>query len=647
MDIEIGKEILTPEVLKNQLDVIKRSHARSVEYGIEKGTIFPRKMLKLEGRKDNISKNRKLLNAASRFMVTLYEFLKGSGFFIVLLDNECCILKIIGDEDVVEEALSLNMVVGAYMSESSIGTTAMGIAIKEQNPIQISEKEHFIAAYQRWTCSAAPIHDVDGTIIGLLNLTGGREKVQKHTLGLIVSAVKCIENQINVEYINNRLLETYRYMNTVVDSIYLGIYVINKEGILKTINKEACSILRIKEEDIIGKKVDTILPDWINIFEKIIKGNVYNNIEVTLSNETTKTRYNVSANPIEIDNEVKGLVVVFTAIKKVIKSVNKYSSGRAIYNFEDIVGDSLEIKKVIEYAKIISSSPSTVLIQGESGTGKELLAQSIHNYGDRSNKTFIAINCGAISKNLIESELFGYEEGSFTGARRGGCAGKFELSSGGTLFLDEIGEMPLDMQVNLLRVLQEGYITRVGGDKIIPVDVRIIAATYKDLKKEVEKGRFREDLYYRLSVIPIKIPSLIERKGDLPILIDHLLKIKANKLNKKLTIMSAGIYEKMLNYNWPGNIRELENCIENIVNLNGESTMVFGDDEKNKSINNDFSNKVLSVENKKIYTLAELEKNEILKAMDQNECNMTKTAKDLGITRATLYSKIKRYNITR
>ncbi|WP_309249088.1 sigma-54-dependent Fis family transcriptional regulator [Clostridium estertheticum] len=647
MEIEIGKQILTPEVLKNQLDVIKRSHARSVDYGIEKGTIFPRKMLKLEGRKDNISKNRKLLNAASRFMVTLYEFLKGSGFFIVLLDNECCILKIIGDEDVVEEALSLNMVVGAYMSESSIGTTAMGIAIKEQNPIQISEKEHFISAYQRWTCSAAPIHDVDGTIIGLLNLTGGREKVQKHTLGLIVSAVKCIENQINVEYINNRLLETYRYMNTVVDSIYLGIYVINKEGILKTINKEACSILRIKEEDIIGKKVDTILPDWINIFEKIIKGNVYNNIEVTLSNETTKTRYNVSANPIEIDNEVKGLVVVFTAIKKVIKSVNKYSSGRAIYNFEDIVGDSLEIKKVIEYAKIISSSPSTVLIQGESGTGKELLAQSIHNYGDRSNKTFIAINCGAISKNLIESELFGYEEGSFTGARRGGCAGKFELSSGGTLFLDEIGEMPLDMQVNLLRVLQEGYITRVGGDKIIPVDVRIIAATYKDLKKEVEKGRFREDLYYRLSVIPIKIPSLIERKGDLPILIDHLLKIKANKLNKKLTIMSAGIYEKMLSYNWPGNIRELENCIENIVNLNGESTMVFGDNEKNKSINNDCLNKVLSVENKKIYTLAELERNEIIKAMDQNECNMTKTAKDLGITRATLYSKIKRYNITR
>jgi len=647
LEIELRKQILTPEVLKNRLDTIKKSHERSVAYGIEKGAIFPKRILKLEELENKINKNRMLLSIASRFMVTLYEFLKGSGFFIILLDNECCILKVLGDEDVVKEALSLKMVVGAYMSENSIGTTAMGIAIEEHAPIQISEKEHFVTAYQRWTCSAAPIHDVDGNIIGLLNLTGGREKVQKHTLGLIVSAVKCIENQIKVEHINNRLLETYQYMSTVVDSIYLGIYVINNEGILKTINKEACSILRIKEEDIIGKTVDTILPDWINIFEKIVKGNVYNNFEVTLSNETTKTRYNVSATPIEVDNEVKGLVIVFTAIKEVIKPTNKYSSGKAVYNFEDLVGNSHEIKKVIEYAKAISSSPSTVLIQGESGTGKELLAQSIHNYGDRSNKTFMAINCGAISKNLIESELFGYEDGSFTGARRGGCAGKFELSSGGTLFLDEIGEMPLEMQVNLLRVLQEGYITRVGGDKIIPVDVRIIAATYKDLKKEVEKGRFREDLFYRLSVIPIKIPPLRERKGDLPILIDYLLKIKADKLNKRLTIMSASIYEKMINYNWPGNVRELENCIENIVNLNGESTKVFDEHEKNNAINNDDFNKVLTLENKKICTLAELEKKEIIKAMNQNECNMTKIAKDLGITRATLYSKIKRYDITR
>ncbi len=213
--------------------------------------------------------------------------------------------------------------------------------------------------------------------------------------------------------------------------------------------------------------------------------------------------------------------------------------------------------------------------------------------------------------------------------------------------MDEICEMSLNMQVNLLRVLQEGYITRVGGNKIIPVDVRIIAATYKNLKKEVEEGRFRADLFYRLSVVPIKIPALREREGDLPILIEHFLKIKAKKLNKSLPIINADVYEKMLNYNWPGNVRELENCIENIVLLNGESTMVFEDNKKYNIMNENTSNKILSVENNKFYTLQESEKNEIIRALKQNEHNLTKTSKTLGITRATLYSKMKKYDIPR
>ncbi|AWI06348.1 sigma-54-dependent Fis family transcriptional regulator [Clostridium drakei] len=621
---------------KNKIDIIENSHKRSIDYGIEKSRIFPKKVLNPEETINNSKKNEKLLNIASRFMRTLYDFLKGSGFFIVLLDSECCILKVLGDDDVVKEALDLNMVVGAYMSENSIGTNAMSIALKEHTPIQISENEHFTTAYQRWTCSAAPIHDIDGTVIGALNLTGDKQKVHQHTLGLVVAAVKSIENQIKSEY-----------MNSIVDSISLGVYVMNKDGIVKTINKEACSILGIKEEDIVDKKVDIILPDWVNIFEKVKKGNIYNNIEVILNNEIAKARYNISATPMEIDNELRGMVIVFTKIQKVIKFANKYSDGKAVYNFENFIGHSKEIKKVIDYAKLISYSSSTVLIQGESGTGKELLAQSIHNYSARNNNTFIAINCGAIPESLIESELFGYEDGSFTGARKGGCAGKFELANRGTLFLDEICEMSLNMQVNLLRVLQEGYITRVGGNRIIPVDVRIIAATYKNLKKEVEEGRFRADLFYRLSVVPIKIPPLREREGDLPVLIEHFLKVKAKKLNKPLPIVNANVYEKMLNYNWPGNVRELENCIENIVLLNGESTMVFEDSKKNNTINEITSNKILSVESKKFYTLEESEKNEIIRSLNQNQHNLTKTAKTLGITRATLYSKMKKYDIHR
>ncbi|WP_409070086.1 sigma-54-dependent Fis family transcriptional regulator [Clostridium sp. FAM 1755] len=632
-----------------QDNIIKKSHERSVYFGIEENRVFPKKILKGDEITNNIEKNKSFLKIASQFIEILYDFLKGSEFFIILTDKEGCILKIIGDKEVMDIANNLNMVVGAFMSENSIGTNAMGTAIKENIPIQISEKEHFIKAYHRWTCSAAPIHDIDGDIIGCLNLTGDRDMVHSHTLGLVVAAVKSIENQINVDNANKKLLETYQYMNTIVDSISSGIYVVDFRGKIKTINKAACNILGIQDKDVLDKNVENILPNWQHIFEGIKNGNTYEDKEAVLSDRVIKGRYNVSATPIKIENQIIGMVIVFKEIKTVINLVNKYSGMRAIYNFEDIIGESKEIKKVISYAKSISSSPSTVLIEGESGTGKELLAQSIHNYGDRKENSFIAINCGAIPKSLIESELFGYEDGAFTGAKRGGHAGKFELANGGTLFLDEIGEMPLDMQVNLLRVLQEGYVTRVGGDKIIPVNVRIIAATNKDLKKEVEMGTFRQDLYYRLSVIPIILPPIRERRGDLPILIKYFLRSKSIKLNKPMPHIKEDIYSNMLQYGWPGNIRELENFIENIVNLKGDSSFVLEDDFKNieHKQHNFHENNIglLYTNTNKIRTLEEIEKEAIINTLNEYNRNMSKSAKALGITRATLYSKIKKYNI--
>ncbi|OOO63430.1 sigma-54-dependent Fis family transcriptional regulator [Clostridium tepidum] len=629
-----------------QDNIIKKSHERSVYFGIEENRVFPKKILKGDEITNNIEKNKKFLKIASQFIEILYDFLKGSEFFIILTDKEGCILKIIGDKKVMDIANKLNMVVGAFMSENSIGTNAMGTAIKENMPIQISEKEHFIKAYHRWTCSAAPIHNIDGEIIGCLNLTGDRDRVHSHTLGLVVAAVKSIENQINVDNANKKLLETYQYMNTIIDSMSSGIYVVDFKGKIKIINKAACDILGIEDKDVLDKNVENILPNWQHIFARIKNGKTYEDKEAVLSDRLIKGRYNVSATPIKIENQIIGMVIVFKEIKTVINLVNKYSGMRAIYNFEDIIGESKEIKKVINYAKSISSSPSTVLIEGESGTGKELLAQSIHNYGDRKKNSFIAINCGAIPKSLIESELFGYEDGAFTGARRGGHAGKFELANGGTLFLDEIGEMPLDMQVNLLRVLQEGYVTRVGGDKIIPVNVRIIAATNKDLKKEVEKGTFRQDLYYRLSVIPIKLPPIRERKGDLPILIKYFLKSKSIKLNKPIPHIKEDVYSNMLKYNWPGNIRELENFIENIVNLKGDSSFILEEDLKNNEYKDNFhENNIGLLYSKKIRTLEEIEKEAIINTLNEYNRNMSKTAKALGITRATLYAKIKKYNI--
>jgi transcriptional regulator with PAS, ATPase and Fis domain len=401
-------------------------------------------------------------------------------------------------------------------------------------------------------------------------------------------------------------------------------------------------MLNIKKENIINESVQNILCNWEYILETLNSGKRYENKEIIYSNINKKKRFNLTAYSIRNKNGIiTGVVVMFKDMMNVYNLVNKYTGMIATYTFDDIVGKSEKFIKVMRQAKKISNSPSTVLIQGESGTGKELIAHSIHNNSNRKNNSFVAINCGAIPKSLIESELFGYEEGAFTGAKRGGYAGKFELASGGTLFLDEIGEMPLDMQVNLLRVLQEGFFTRIGGNRYINIDVRIIAATNKDLKAEVKKGTFREDLYYRLSVIPICVPPLRERPEDIEILIEHFLNTKSIKLNKPIPNIERDLYEELINYSWPGNVREIENCIENIVNMDGNvslnfETKFFDKQQQNLNRNN------LELE---LCSLAQLEKKAIINCIQKCNGNITKVSKILGINRSTLYSKIKKYNI--
>ncbi|WP_428863703.1 sigma 54-interacting transcriptional regulator [Clostridium sediminicola] len=589
----------------------------------------------------NLMKNQRLIKAASVAMKTLDTFLDGSGFIIILTDKEGCILNIIGDSTILEEANKIEMIVGTYMNKECIGANSIETAIKEDAPIQISAIEHFITEEHKWTCSAAPIHDEFDSIIGTLNLTGEKEKVHSHTLGLVIAAVNSIEGSLIIRKANSKIIEAYDYLNTMIDSIKDGIYVVGKDGRIKTINKAACSIFGVREEFILNKKVDDILPNWKNILKTLEKGDSYEDREANL-NGYIKGVYHLSVTPIISDKKLIGIVVILKEIDNVINLVNKYSGFSAKYTFEDIVCESNEMKEVIEFAKVIAKSPSTVLINGESGTGKELMAQSIHNHSDRKSRSFIAVNCGAIPKSLVESELFGYVDGAFTGARKGGCPGKFELAHRGTLFLDEIGEMSLDMQVKLLRVLQEGKITRVGGEKTIDIDVRIIAATHRDLQEEVKRGTFREDLYYRLKVIPIKIPPLRDRKEDISILIRYYLRNKAMKLNKQIPRIDDNLKESMLNYHWPGNIRELENYVENLVNFNGNSSYSLYTKEINKKKD---KSRIECEYIDEMFSLEEVEKVHIEKCLKKFNRNISKVAKILKISRNTLYKKIEKYKI--
>jgi two-component system response regulator AtoC len=306
------------------------------------------------------------------------------------------------------------------------------------------------------------------------------------------------------------------------------------------------------------------------------------------------------------------------------------------YQFENIIAKSPKMQQVIEVIKVVAKSNATVLITGESGTGKELIARAIHSQSYRKDKPFVAVSCAALPESLLESELFGHEKGAFTGAhaqRRG----KFEAANRGSLFLDEIGEMSVNIQVHLLRVLEEKEFTRVGGNELIKVDVRVISATNKDMKKAVANGQFREDLYYRLNVVPIEVPPLRERKEDIPLLGQYFLKKFAVENQKEITGFSPEATNFLLNYEWPGNVRELENAIERAVILAKNSYIEVADLPQE---NPPLAHSALAGK-----SLKEAERERILSVLNETGRNYSEAARILGISRATLHNKVKAYGL--
>ncbi|WP_252248580.1 sigma 54-interacting transcriptional regulator [Clostridium sp. ZBS20] len=636
--------------MKSKRMVVEDSHKRSENYGVEKKSSYSKKILSGIELEKVLADNKELIEISKLYIDMVFSAVMDNEFIIVLTDKNGCILYIKGAEENTSKLDCINLNVGAYMDEQNIGTNAMGTAIKEDNCVQITANEHYIEGLQSLTCSAAPIHDTDGKIIGTLNLSGRSNMKHPHTLGLVVFGVKAIENEFDNRKINNILTQTYNYMESIIDNLDKGIMIVDKDEKIVNINSFGAEMFNKPKESLLHEKLHYILPNMGNILEELDlnKNNVIKDVKFK---HTSKYKTRLEFKGIRHKEKIIGMVVTMISEKE--ERDLKNPTG-AFWTFNDIIGESAAIANVVINSKIISNSPSTVLIQGESGTGKEVLAQAMHNYSLRRTNKFVAINCGAIPMNIIESELFGYEDGTFTGGKKGGKPGKFEVANGGTLFLDEIGEMPLDMQVRLLRVLQEGRVTRLGGNKEISVDVRVIAATNKKLKKEVEKGAFREDLYYRLCVIPITLPPLRERKGDVEKLIEYFLRIKSFKLNKRIPEINKELYKNLLLYNWPGNIRQLENYIENIVNLDGILSFDLLDDsedEKTDIIHKKVKEEVCYEKDESFevkeedFNLEKVEKKTIKEAIKSYNHNMTKVAQALGISRNTLYLKIKKYNI--
>jgi sigma-54 dependent transcriptional regulator, acetoin dehydrogenase operon transcriptional activator AcoR len=615
---------------------IEASHVRCVNKGVKPENVFSTKVLEGEELIQKLVQNKELIKTAAPFLEHLYNFVRGSDFFVILNDAEGCILSVTGDEKILSESHRLKMIPGAYMDEDNIGTNAMSMVISEGVPIQVSGKQHFIKAYHKWTCSAAPIKDATGKIIGIIDLTGYSENVHPHTLGMVVAAANAIERMLEVNNINSILTISKKHIQSIFDSVSSGILTSDLSGNITSMNKQIVKMFGYSEYEIKNMKVWSLIQGWNEVVDKLTARESFVDKDVNVKARANKIQFTLTASPIyNSEREIIEIVHIFYELKKSRKLVGKILSGQAIYTFDKIIGKNEEFLKTIEYAKRIADSSSTVLISGESGTGKEVFAQSIHNCSIRKEEPFIAVNCGAIPRTLIESELFGYEEGAFTGAKKGGNAGKFELADEGTIFLDEIGEMPIDMQIKLLRVIEEGVITRIGSHRQIPVNVRIIAATNKDLKKEVAEGNFRKDLYYRLNVLPIYLPPLRERVDDIPLLFEYYMEKTSKRLNKRRVAISPEYLDYLKNHEWQGNIRELENVIELIVNTESIQPNFLG--KKVKVNHSAKTNSSLSLE--------QVEKQHITTVLNESLGNVTAAAKILGIGRNTLYRKLEKYDI--
>ncbi len=427
----------------------------------------------------------------------------------------------------------------------------------------------------------------------------------------------------------------------VLDFTHDAILAIDENGRIQVLNPPAERIMGYRAADSVGQPVEAVLPNTLlpDVLESGEK-------QLDQIMQIHQTLCNINRIPILVDGQRRGVVATFQDVKQLQNSEQKirlklHEKGLvAKYAFNDILGDSPAIRSTIQIARSYAASRASVLILGETGTGKELFAQSIHNASDRRDGPFVAINCAAVSNSLLESELFGYEAGSFTGASRGGREGVFELAHGGTLFLDEIGEIPRETQVELLRVLQEKEIRRVGGSRVIPVDVRIIAATNKDLLQETVEGRFREDLYYRLDVLDLKLPPLRERGDDVKILGLHLFRQLPGGKDPIMQSQFLYLLEQAGPYQWYGNIRELQNFVEraNILMRNaGASSVTVSDILRRRA----------EPAPEPCQETESRDRRAIEAALHNHPGSMADAARSLGCSRQTLWRKMKKYGIQR
>ncbi|HET7580065.1 MAG TPA: sigma-54-dependent Fis family transcriptional regulator [Bacillales bacterium] len=558
--------------------------------------------------------NSLLLDSALPHADQMSRFAEESGMIALLIDPKGYVLWMKGNQKVINEADKINFIEGVRWTESEVGTNAIGTALHAEEPIMVTGTEHFSIASHPWSCSAAPVRNDDGELIGVIDISCPINRAHPYMLGMVTSMAYSIERDVSIQMHKDEIDLIHSSMALIEEKRPLVICnlklntVSASKPIRNTIqNWEGMKISEIKQH---GFDVQMEAPIYSKHHGRLIGKCIY-----------------------LLENTAK-------------KEKNVYIA--STFHFKG-VGLSPTFQRTIGEVKKVSPTNATTCIIGETGTGKEVIARSIHENGSRRKGPFVAVNCGAVQKDLIASELFGYADGAFTGARRKGHKGKFEQANQGTIFLDEVEEVPHAMQVALLRVLQERQITPVGGTRVIPVDVRIITATHRDLRQLVNEGRFREDLYYRLHVYPIRIPPLRERKEDIP----HLVRYFCRNHNWNIKF-PLEFFDRLKVYKWPGNIRELFNVLERLRILLQDTTpdqfqildmldsFKLNDTQTQKT----YEEQEIAFSNHDSLTFRDkVQRDLMIETLRKTKGNVSMAAKLLDVPRSTFYKRIKKFNL--
>ncbi|MFP3509496.1 sigma-54-dependent Fis family transcriptional regulator [Peribacillus sp. SIMBA_075] len=566
-------------------------------------------------------KNSFLLELASPQLSRMNQSIKESGMMALLVDPDGYVLSLSGNEKILNEAGKINFVEGVRWTEGEVGTNAIGTALKTGEAVMIQGTEHYSIASHKWSCSAMPILNEDGKILGVLDISCPVEYSHPSMLGMVANFAYTIEQEMGVRSYKKEL-ELIKHSIELAETYPDRFFIVcnHKEMIIS-----ASKLVRKK----IPQSIGMALADLLNHGYRIVKENLL------LSKE---------------DNRISGKCL-FLSENHGHKTNRLFpaSMPSEVFDFKGESGISESFQNTLQKMKLVAPTEANVCIFGETGVGKELIAMAIHENGSRKNGPFITINCGAIPKDLMESELFGYVDGAFTGAKRQGHKGKFEQANGGTIFLDEIGEIPLAMQVALLRLLQERKIVPIGGTKSISLDIRIITATHRNLEELVNDGSFRQDLYYRLNVYPIHVPSLRERIEDIPYLVNYLC--LKNDWHIPLT---EELLKRLKDYNWPGNIRELQNVLQRLTILLAEGPLDYI-----QVLNSMHSLPIARhddipslkeggkkcIKGNELTTREKIQRDLMLEALQRSRGNVTAAAKFMDIPRSTFYKRLHKYGL--